>query len=160
MDGIYLPFEDEDLEVTLKTDDSDSDADTVISALDRTIEDLDTTVETDKTLFDDSATVPDNEETEDSELEPTMTAEATFAWLGVELEKELKLLVDKNKEVNEEMGRVHDKLREEDRVRKEFVDVISDKIKDIATPKMLDMKKRIRVPISRENREKIQKLTF
>ena len=32
-------------------------------------------------------------------------------------------------------------------MRKEFVNVISDKIKDIATPKMLDMKKRIRVPI-------------
>ena len=45
------------------------------------------------------------------------------------------------------MGRVHDIIREEDRVRKEFLDVISDKIKDIATPKMLDMKKRIRVPI-------------
>ena len=61
--------------------------------------------------------------------------------------RKLKLLDDKNKELNEELDRVHDKIREEDRVRKEFVDVISDKIKDIATPKMLDMKKRIRVPI-------------
>ena len=58
MDGIHPLFEDEDLEVTLKTDDSDSDADTVISSLDRTIEDLDTIFETDRTLFDDSATVP------------------------------------------------------------------------------------------------------
>ena len=33
MDGIHPPFEDEDLEFTLKTNDSDSDADTVISAL-------------------------------------------------------------------------------------------------------------------------------
>ena len=33
MDGIHLPFEDEDIEVPLNTDDSDSDADTVISAL-------------------------------------------------------------------------------------------------------------------------------
>ena len=60
MDGIHPPFEDEDLEVTLKTNDSDSDADTVISALDRTIKDHDTTFETDKTLFDNSATVPDD----------------------------------------------------------------------------------------------------
>ena len=43
MDRIHPPLEDEDLEVTLKTDDSDSDADTVISALYRTLEDLDTT---------------------------------------------------------------------------------------------------------------------
>ena len=61
MDGIHLPFEDDDLEVTLKTDNSDSDADTVISALGRTIEGLNTTFETDETLFDDSATVSDDE---------------------------------------------------------------------------------------------------
>ena len=63
MDGIIPPFQDEDLAITLKTDDSDSDADTVISALDRTIEDLDTTFDTDEMLFDDSAPVPDDEET-------------------------------------------------------------------------------------------------
>ena len=78
MDEIHPPFEDKDLEVTLKTDGSDSDTDTVISALDRTIGDLDTTFKTYKTIFDDSATVPDYEETEDSETEPTMAAEATF----------------------------------------------------------------------------------
>ena len=60
MDRIHPPFEDEYLEVTLNTDDSDSDADIVISALHRTAEDLDTTFETDNTLFDDSATVPDD----------------------------------------------------------------------------------------------------
>ena len=38
MDGLHPPFEDEGLEITLKTDDSDSDADTVISFLDGTIE--------------------------------------------------------------------------------------------------------------------------
>ena len=32
-----LPFEDEDLQVALKSDDSDSDGDTVISAIERTI---------------------------------------------------------------------------------------------------------------------------
>ena len=48
------------------------------------------------------------------------------------------------------MDRVHDKIREEERVRKEFVNVISDNIKDIATPKTLDMKKGIRVPIFKE----------
>ena len=53
----------------------------------------------------------------------------------------------KNKGLNEELDRIHDKIREEDRVRKEFVDVISDEVKDTATPKMLDIKKRIRVPI-------------
>ena len=110
MVGIHPPFEEEDLEVTLKTDDSDSDADTVISALDRTIEKLDITFETDKILFDDSATVPDNERTEDSETEPTMAAEATFAQLADEVEKKLKLLHDKNKELNEELDRLHDKL--------------------------------------------------
>ena len=45
------------------------------------------------------------------------------------------------------MDRVHDKIREEDRVRKEFVKILSDKIKDIATPKTLNMKKRTRVSI-------------
>ena len=44
MDGIHPPFEDKALEITLKTDDSNLDADTVINALDRTIEDLDTTL--------------------------------------------------------------------------------------------------------------------
>ena len=78
MDGLCPPFKDEDLEITLKTDDSDSDADTVISALDRTIEDLDTTFKTDETLFNNSATVPDDKETEDSETELTMVTEATF----------------------------------------------------------------------------------
>ena len=48
------------------------------------------------------------------------------------------------------MNRVHDKIREEDRVRKKSVDVISDKIKDVATPNMLHMKKRIRVQICKE----------
>ena len=48
MDGIHPPFKDEDLEVTLKSNDSDSDADTVISALERTIKDLDTTFDTGK----------------------------------------------------------------------------------------------------------------
>ena len=139
MDGIYPPFEDEGLEITLKTNDSGSDADTVISALDRTIENLDTTFETVETLFDNSVTVPDDEETEDSETEPTMAAEATFTQLADELEKKLKLLDDKNKELNEELDRVHDKIREEDRMKKELVYVISDKIKDIATPKMLGM---------------------
>ena len=147
MDGIHPPFQDEDLEVTLITDDSDSDADTDISALHRIIEDLYTSFETDESLFDDSATVPDDNETEDPETVLTMTAEATFVRQTDELEKKLKLLDDKNKELNEELDRVHDRIREEDRVRKEFVDVISDKFKDIATPKMLDMKKRIRVPL-------------
>ena len=49
MDGIHPPIEDGDLEVTLKTDNSDLDADTVISTLDRIIEDLTTTFETDRT---------------------------------------------------------------------------------------------------------------
>ena len=128
MDGIHPLFEDEDLEVTLKTNDSDSDADTVISALDRTIEDLDTTFETDKILCDDSATVPDDEKPEGSEREPTMAAEATFAQLADELEKKLKLLDDKKKQLNEELDREHDKIKKEDRVRKLFVGVISDKI--------------------------------
>ena len=52
-----------------------------------------------------------------------MAAEAAFATLPDELEKVLKLLDDKNKELNEVLDRVHDKFREEDRVRKEFVDV-------------------------------------
>ena len=78
MDGILPPIEDKDLEVKLKTNYSDSDADTVIRALHRTTEDLDTTFKIDKTLFGDSATVPDNKETDDSETEPTVAAEATF----------------------------------------------------------------------------------
>ena len=78
MDGIHPSFEDRVLEVTLKTNDSDSDVDTVISAQDRTIEDLETTFETDETLSDDSATVPDNVKTNDSETEPIITAGATF----------------------------------------------------------------------------------
>ena len=112
----------------------------------RTVEDLDTTFETCETLFYDSATVSDDKETEELETEPIKAAEATFALLADELEKKLKLLDDKNKELNEEVDRIHDKIREEDRVRKEFFDVMSDKIKEISTPKMLDMKKRIRVP--------------
>ena len=68
MGGIHPSVEDEDLEVTLKTDDSDSDADTTISALKRTTEDIDTTFENDETLFDNSAKL-DNEESEDSETE-------------------------------------------------------------------------------------------
>ena len=56
----------------------------------------------------------------DSETEPTMAAEATFAQLADELEKKLKLLGDKNMELNEELDRVHDKIREEDRVRKDL----------------------------------------
>ena len=95
MDGIHQPFEDEILEVTLKTNDSDSDADTVISALDRTIEDLDTTFKTNETLFDESATVPDDKEPEDSETEPTMAAEATFTQLADELEKKLSCYMTK-----------------------------------------------------------------
>ena len=75
-----------------------------------------------------------------------MATESTFAWLAGELEKKLKLLDDKNKELMRIDG-VHDTIREENRVRKEFVDVISDIIRDIAMPKVLDMKKRIRVPI-------------
>ena len=62
---------------------------------------------------------------EDPETEPTM------AWLADELEKKLKLLDVKNEELNKELDRVHDKIREKDRVIKEFVDVISDKIKHI-----------------------------
>ena len=49
---------------------------------------------------------------------------------------------------------------EEDRVIKEFVDVISDKIKKIATPKMLDMRKMIRVPICKGEQGEIWKLKF
>ena len=128
MDGIHPPFEGKGLDITLKTNDSDSDADTVISDLERTIEDLVTTFDTEKIVA------------EDSETEPTMTAEATFAWLADEVKRKLELLDDKNKELNE-LHRVHDKIREEDRVRKEFVDVISDKIKEIATPKSLHLKK-------------------
>ena len=52
-----------------------------------------------------------------------------------------------NKDLNEQLDRVHNEIRKEERVRKEFVDVISNKIKDIATPKTLDIKKRIRIPI-------------
>ena len=83
----------------------------------------------------------------DSETEPTMVAEVAFAQLADWLEKKIKLLDDKNKECNQELDRAHDKIRKGNRVGKEFVGVISDKIKDIATPKMLDMKQRIRLPI-------------
>ena len=75
MDRIHPHFEDEDLEVTLKTDDSDSDVDAVFNALYRTIEDLDVTFDIDEALV------------EDSETEPTMAAEATFAWLADELKR-------------------------------------------------------------------------
>ena len=59
------------------------------------------------------------------------------------------------------MDRVHDKIREEDRMRKEFVNVISDKSKDIATPKKLDMKKMIREPMfNREQGENLETNIF